>query len=51
MLKGKIFESQIIKKKNNCEQETQKQKQKQKQNRHNQLMLLTTEGGVPNQFK
>jgi hypothetical protein len=44
MLKDKLFESQIIKK--NWEQENQKQKQKQ--NRHNQLMLPTNERGVPN---
>jgi hypothetical protein len=44
MLKHKIFERQIIKKKIGIK----KQKQKQKQNRHNQLMLPTSERGVPN---
>jgi hypothetical protein len=42
MLKHKIFERQIIKKKIGIK------KQKQKQNRHNQLMLPTSERGVPN---
>ena len=47
MLKHKIFERQIIKKKLG----SRNQKQKQKQNRHNQLMLPTTEGGVHNKLK
>ena len=42
MLKVKIVESQAIFKKN------WEQKQKQKQNPQNQLILPTTDGGVPN---